>query len=432
MSIGETKTNAAWNALFAKYDIAKHVRDDGSFLISADQIREFREPRLMAKFDHWKDLPDAFRKNGLGILPVTRGDYRIGPFDLYAPIRRLAGSPKPIVLSGSLETLSGTSVTSETIALNLAFQSGITKTFLGNEDLQPTAPGRMGATPFGFRVRSTLPGGFSDIATNGVQIEIDAAYESWSSLILVEAKLGDPDDFLIRQLFYPYRHFLNTGVTKSLRPVFFTYSRGIFTLREYRFSDKNCYNSLSEINSEQFIIETTKMTRDELAGIMARTAPIIDPSDIPFPQANDIGKIIDLCDNIMVSGPMSKMDVEGFFGFTGRQADYYLNAAKYLGVVSYDPRRYPHARLTQDGTILASCSGVSRERILSSLIMKHPAFREALHISLMRGTIPETGEIRTILLRTNPGIGAATNDTFGRRASTIRSWIQWMFGLINP
>ena len=431
MSLSASKTNTAWNALFSKYDIATRIRTDGSFLISADQIREYREPRLMAKFDHWKSLPEVFRANKLGILPVARGDYRIGPFELYAPLRRLSSSPKNIALSGSLETLSDTSVASETIALNLAFQSGITKSFLGGEDLRQTAPGRMGAKPFRFRIRSSLDATYSDIATNGVQIEIDATYETWSSLVLVEAKLGDPEDFLVRQLYYPYRHFINMGITKTIRPVFFTFSDGVFTLREYRFDDANTYNSLIEVKSERFVIETAKMKRNELADLMARTPPVTDSPDIPFPQANDIMKVVRLCENSLVSGPMSKTDIARLFGFSDRQADYYLNASKYLGLIAYDLRT-SRARLTESGTIVASHSGPQRDRYLATQILKHAAFRETLHTALLRGSLPDVEEIRRILLRTNPGIGYERNATFGRRSSTVRAWLEWMLGLTEP
>ena len=386
----------------------------------------------MVKFDHRDNLPDVFRTNRLAILPVTRGDYRIGPFDLYSPLRRLSRPPKRIVLSGSLETLTDTAVTSETIALNLAFQAGITKSFLGGEDLHQTAPGRMGATPFQFRVRTTTHTGYSTIATSGVQIEIDATYETWSSLVIVEAKLGDPDDFLVRQLYYPYRHFIKAGVTKPIRPLFFTYSEGVFTLREFRFNDRYCYNSLAEVKAERFTIDIGKMTREELAGLMAQTVPTTDLPDIPFPQANDIKKVVRLCENIMVSGPMSKTDVERFFHFTDRQADYYLNAAKYLGLILYEARVMPQARLTEPGTIIASTGGARRDRNLAKLVLKHAAFRETLHAALLNGSVPDVETIRTTLLRTNPGIGQKLNGTFRRRASTVRSWVQWMLGLIAP
>lgn len=63
----------AWKKLFKKYDILQHIEDDGYFNISAIQIKEFREPRLMTKFDHSVNLPMLFLENNLSILPITRG-----------------------------------------------------------------------------------------------------------------------------------------------------------------------------------------------------------------------------------------------------------------------------------------------------------------------------------------------------------------------
>jgi hypothetical protein len=73
----------AWEQLFAKYDIINQIDANGRFEISATQIKEFREPRLMAKFDHTINLPKIFADNRLAILPITRGDYVISHFDAY-------------------------------------------------------------------------------------------------------------------------------------------------------------------------------------------------------------------------------------------------------------------------------------------------------------------------------------------------------------
>ena len=67
--------DTAWEMLFDKYHILDEVKRHGQFVISAGQIKEFREPRLMTKFDHRVNLPQIFSENGLAILPVTRGDY---------------------------------------------------------------------------------------------------------------------------------------------------------------------------------------------------------------------------------------------------------------------------------------------------------------------------------------------------------------------
>ena len=73
----------AWEILFERHRIAQKVREDGLFRISAAEINTVKEARLMAKFDQSQRLPEVFRQNQLSILPVTRGEYVIGPFETH-------------------------------------------------------------------------------------------------------------------------------------------------------------------------------------------------------------------------------------------------------------------------------------------------------------------------------------------------------------
>ena len=50
------QNDTAWEELFDKYNILFNIEKDGKYLISANQIKEFREPRLMTKFDHKKKI----------------------------------------------------------------------------------------------------------------------------------------------------------------------------------------------------------------------------------------------------------------------------------------------------------------------------------------------------------------------------------------
>jgi hypothetical protein len=52
--------DAAWERLFLKYDILTQIDVNSRFEISPSQIKEFREPRLMVKFDHTINLPKIF------------------------------------------------------------------------------------------------------------------------------------------------------------------------------------------------------------------------------------------------------------------------------------------------------------------------------------------------------------------------------------
>lgn len=54
--------NEAWNKLFEKYDILNKIQNEGAYFITADQIKEFKEPRLMAKWDSSENLPSIFKK----------------------------------------------------------------------------------------------------------------------------------------------------------------------------------------------------------------------------------------------------------------------------------------------------------------------------------------------------------------------------------
>lgn len=75
--------DTAWESLFDKYHILAEIEQNGQFIISANQIKEFREPRLMTKFDHKINLPNIFTSNNLSILPITRGNYVISSFSAY-------------------------------------------------------------------------------------------------------------------------------------------------------------------------------------------------------------------------------------------------------------------------------------------------------------------------------------------------------------
>ncbi|WP_430727174.1 type II restriction enzyme, partial [Streptococcus agalactiae] len=44
-------TDTAWQNLIEKYNILTAIENEGYFKISSNEIKEFREPRLMAKFD---------------------------------------------------------------------------------------------------------------------------------------------------------------------------------------------------------------------------------------------------------------------------------------------------------------------------------------------------------------------------------------------
>ena len=78
--MAESKLNQAWNTLYDKYDIGRHIQEEGIYEITANEIKTVYEPRLVTKFDHENQLPKIFRENHLSILPTKRGRYLIDPY----------------------------------------------------------------------------------------------------------------------------------------------------------------------------------------------------------------------------------------------------------------------------------------------------------------------------------------------------------------
>src|SRR5690606_7447824 len=136
----------------------------------------------------------------------------------------------------------------------------------------------------------------------------------------------------IRQLYYPYKLWSNK-IQKQVRPVFLTYTNGVFHLREYAFADISNYNSLVLVKHKKYAIQDGAFNIEDLEEILNRAVLVAEP-DIPFPQADSFERIINLCELLSQKDFLSKEDITVNYDFDSRQTDYYLNAAKYLGLIS--------------------------------------------------------------------------------------------------
>ena len=67
----KTKNDSAWEKLFKQHKIIENIKRDGQFIINSRAINEFREARLMTKFDYRSNLPTLFQENQLSILPIN-------------------------------------------------------------------------------------------------------------------------------------------------------------------------------------------------------------------------------------------------------------------------------------------------------------------------------------------------------------------------
>jgi len=423
------QNDKAWEILFEKYGILQRIESDGKFIISASQIKEYREPRLMAKFDHNINLPQIFAENRLAILPISRGEYVISHFKAYQPFEVLDKSVTQASLPANLQSLDANHIPSEAIAINCALASGMLADFLEEDILCPTVSGRMGSGQFDFSILNSRTKAPVDVSVNNAQIEIDAAFEGIHSLSLLEAKRDLSEDFLVRQLYYPYRVW-SSRVTKKVKPVFLVYSNGIFSFYAYEFQNPDSYNSLVLVKHRNYSIEDTAINLSDLQDV-AFHAQIVPEPDVSFPQANRFERVINICE-LLNAQDLSREQITEEYAFDRRQTNYYTDAARYLGLLEkrYEALYKPVYSLSALGKRIMNLNYKQRQLAFCKAILQHHAFKETFNLCMKTGSIPDTPEIVSIMQKSNL-YNVESMSTYVRRASTISSWINWMLGLIE-
>lgn len=429
MSKSEPSLNdKAWEILFEKYNILENIEKYGHFEISSKAINEVREARLMAKFDHTINLPKIFVKHKLSILPITRGDYVIAKFNAYHKFEESTSEITNYSIPNYIQSLDSSNIPSETIALNCAVAAGIIEDFLEDDKLISTVSGRMGSGVFDFNIDNTDDSTSSTITVANSQIEIDAAYEGINSLALFEAKRDISEDFLVRQLYYPYRVW-QSRISKPVRPLFLVYSNGIYRLYEYEFKDPNNYSSIHLVKQKNYTIEDNTITASDIQNIL-NSIKFEEEPKLPFPQADSFERVINLCE-LLFNEELSKDNITEEYAFNSRQSDYYTNAGRYLGIVDKpDKDRKSIYCLTDRGTSILKLNYKKRQLALCECILKHEVFSKVLSSYFQNGTMPSKDKIVEFMKESHL-YNISKDKTYYRRASTIIHWINWIVGLIN-
>ena len=403
--------------LAAGYDAELERR--GYFYIGARELEQLsgRQPRLMAKHDFSTSRPWIFQRLQLGIVPVSRSEYLVGRFNLYERFPETQrGEVRTLELPAGLDTLSLEGVSSEAVALNGASASGMLEDFLGCAPLQATVAGRM--STHGLKVR--LPDLGVDVAVDRAQMEIDGGFESLEHLVLVEAKNHLSEDFNIRQLYFPYRRF-QQRLAKDVVPVYLVYSNGIFHLYRYEFRDPADFRSIALVDSARYALSSSHLDAQAALDIVRAVAPEPEPA-VPFPQANSFERVVNLLELIALQ-PLSKAEITQRYDFDPRQADYYANAARYLGLA--EPVEDTWETTEHGRRVIEQPQRDARNAALIRALAARRVFREVLELSLARGAVASTTEICAAM----DGLGLSLA-TSRRRASTVARWTQWVLDTV--
>ncbi|MGO9001030.1 MAG: type II restriction enzyme [Limisphaerales bacterium] len=378
------------------------------------------ELRLMAKVDFSVDLPEALRRHGYFILPVKNGEYVLVRGNGYHVLEKLPEPPTVFrpQLDFELETLGVGD--SEAQHLDYSFNVGLIERFAGAPGLRQTIRNRKRMPAINFFVGRVGP-----IQVNaGVQVEVDLGCEGRNDVILIEAKTGEPKDFIVRQLFYPYRKWRLEIPKKKTRPLFFcsreVANRRLYQFWEYEFTDDGQYQSLQLKNGESFLVEPGKkhLTVEEL--LHAHVAGRARSQLWDVPQADTFKRVAEI-PLLVAQGINTSSKVAAHYQFDSRQSSYYRQAAEFLGLVRQD-KVFSYV-LTDLGKEYVNLPADERRQLLAGLLAHFPPMRAALELFAKAG---ERGigrdEIAGLLAR-HSTIGKSTPS---RRAATLLSWLHWL------
>lgn len=424
-------TNEAWKILFDKYEIVEQIKEHKAFYITANEIKQYKEPRLMSKWDNSASLPEPLKKNKINILPVSRSKYVLSDFILYEPIPDIIDSVSNIkkVKIPEFESINIDNINSEANAINVLILSKILDDFLNVKENFATFNGRMGTGMFDFKVKTRTD--YLTISVANAQCEIDGGFENEKSVVILEAKNVVKEDFHIRQLYYPYRLWSNR-VKKPIRLVFSVYSNKIFRLFEYRFNEINNFSSIELIQQKQYSFEDTNITLDDISAVLQRTevkySDHISTTDIPFIQADSLDRIISLLENLYHK-PKSKLEIAtDIMYFTPRQSGYYYNAGRYIGLFeTASINGEILIKLTKTAEELYLMNYKERQLKIVSLIVEHKLFNILLAHTLKNKELPSKEMVKSLMKELE--LNVASESVINRRSSSVLSWLDWIINL---
>jgi len=424
----KSKNDIAWECLFDRHHILEEINEKGLYKISAKVINVEREARLMTKFDHHIQLPNIFKQNHLTIQPDSRGTYVIGRFKSYENISNNACiNVQEFSFPENIETLNPTNIYSEAASILCAYNSGIINDLIGQE-VSFTVSGRMSTGKFSYSINNSQQNTYCEINVDNSQCEIDGGFEGDDVFVIIEAKNQDVDDFLIRQLYYPYRLWTNK-TTKQVIPVFLSYSNDIFSFYIYQFKDDNNYNSIQLLEQKKYQIGSNDIELEDVTDILARTKTTLEPTGVPFPQADVFPRIVDLLMQIYGVNPsLSKEDITINYAFNIRQAGYYADAAIYLGLLEKQRNKDQGVfyLMTEKGSRIMGKNARGRNLALIKCIIEGKIFNKTLQAYLDEGEQPNRHLVHEIMRCEQLGLSKTTIE---RRSQTVFAWINWIMEL---
>jgi hypothetical protein len=408
-----TENDKAWD----RYLRAKEITfDKPIYSIDATELKDLagREPRLLAKFDTPEQLAKPLRNAGYTLLPTRNGVYQLVRGNLFVALDPCL-TQSDFIPNLKFPLLTAGRSHGEAQYVDHAFNTGLLASFLGISEIYQTIRGREYTVRFDFQFSGLT------IIVESVQIEVDGGYEGLHDIVLVEAKIGAPAYFNVRQLYYPYRHFAALVPQKRVRNVFLAYDlpSASYTLREFDFPDQ--FDPLA-VSVKQCIVykvaPPVRLTIHDLLDVRFQTRNVLAP------QANDLNKVYELL-TLIEAGINHADEVADYFLFDRRQSNYYREAAEYLGLITAS--RGVSYTLTDQAIALLAEPTATRTTMLAKVVVNSWIFIDLIQRA-GSDKIFTNADIDAIIAgaRDEKDQARYGGTTIPRRRSTVVAWIRWL------
>lgn len=165
---------------------------------------------------------------------------------------------------------------------------------------------------------------------------------------------------------------------------------------------------------------------DELSKLLDEDyAPLIKTTQetrlTPFPQANSLERVLQIVCAVTAFGVEQEAFIRLGIVNNARQADYYVNAAIYLGLVKKVGDRYFP---TGVGARLKMATGTRQLEMLAAVTLSHPTVAEVYACIFIFDTVEERKQ--AILSMVDMGPNVLAEATLMRRADCVYAWLAWI------
>ena len=388
----------AWKNIFSRYGLLQKIDDEGFVDITADEIKavDGKEARLMCKVDFRENLPTIMSENGLSILAIKNGTYKISKNDPFIDVKRdITTQIIEIKSPTNILSIDANNIKSESGGLDIAYISGMLDQVFKEKSVLSIRGRLRGALEFDIEK--------THYYIDGVQIEVDGGYESKDAIHLIEAKIGFKNNINIRQLLYPQLFWeKEVAGKKEIKSYLFYLQDDIFRFIPYVYDGKIGY-----LDHDREMAFTFKVDKKDFSLHTIEVDQSMVDLTAPFPQADRFETINTMLIIISQAECISKEELKMEFDIVDRQIDYYFNVLKWLRVCVEVGNCLI---LTKRGKDIIDLDFKDRIYFLAKIVFSEPIMNDVLN-----DKIPSKDSFKKYNVN--------SQSTVERRLRTVRSWI---------